>query len=159
MARVNPLVLPRPTRQVVHRQVGSGDTVTDLWFRALDTTEQFQALELANGKTKLYLTGDEKKPPHDFPPVGGAAVEGLSEALLQAVASLCLMQSDADENGQPVPDAPYTFEELVAMSITLPGVWSDMMQLASDVTKQNGEQSKNALGAGTASISTSPSGT
>lgn len=159
MARVNPLVLPRPTRQVVHALAGSGDNVADLWFRALDTTEQFQALELANGKIKLYITGDDKKPALDFPPVGGAAVEGLSEALLQAVASICLMQSDVDENGHPVPDAPYTFEELVAMSITLPGVWSDMMQLGSDVTKLNSEQSKNALGAGTASISTSPSGT
>ena len=157
MARVSPLHLPRPTRQVVHRQVGSGDNLADLWFRALDTTEQFQALELAAGKVKLYLTGDDKKPPVDFPPVGGAAVEGLSEALIQAVASICLMQSDVDENGHPVPDVPYSFEELVAMSITLPGVWNDMMQLGSDVTKQNSEQSKNVSGAGTASISTSPS--
>jgi len=157
MARLNPLIETRPTRRVFHREIRHGQKVSDFWFRALDTTEQFQALELAAGKIKLYLTGDDKKLPVDFPPVGGECVEGLSEALLQAVASLCLMQSDVDENGHPVPDTPYTFEEMVAMSITLPAVWNDMMQLGSDVTKQNNDQSKNALGAGTASICTSPS--
>lgn len=159
MARTNPLHLPRPTRQVVHRQVSQGENVSDFWFRALDTTEQFQALTLTKEKVKLYIDGDDRKPPIDFPPVGGEAVTGLSEDLLQTVAAIWMMQSDVDDAGLPVPDAPYTFEELVAMSLTLPAMWQEVMQLSSDVTRENSANLKNASREGSESTSVSPSAT
>ncbi|MCW3053293.1 MAG: hypothetical protein JWN14_2463, partial [Chthonomonadales bacterium] len=83
MARVNPMILPRPTRQVVYRQITDGRNVADFWLRARDATEDFQGLELIKEKVKLYITGDRQKDkdPVPFPPVGGEAVVKLSEAL------------------------------------------------------------------------------
>jgi len=143
MARLNPLIETRPTRRVFHREIRHGQKVSDFWLRALDTTQKFTALQIATDKTALYITGTDKKDAIDFPPVGGECVEGLSEALFQTVSSVFLMQSDADEEGRPVPDAPYTFDEMVGMTLTSPSIWSGLMEFAAEVTTISETDSKN----------------
>jgi hypothetical protein len=157
MARINPLHLPRPTRQVFHRVLTDGDQVSDFWFRALDTTQQFAAQSMAKEKVKLYITGDDKTPAYPFPPVGGQSVEGLTEEMLEVIAFVHAVQSDIDEAGSPVPDAPYTFEELVALSLTQPRMWGDVVELLGEVMQANKGDRKNASGEGGALTSGSPS--
>jgi hypothetical protein len=156
MARISPLHLPRPARQVLHREVADGDQTSDFWFRALDTTQQFAALSLAKEKTKIYITGDEKTPAYPFPAVGGEAVLGLTEDMMVSIAFVCTMQSDTTAEGAPVPEAPYTFEEWVAMSLTRPRMWSQVLDITAEVAKQNEAALKNAGGAVGTSTSGSP---
>lgn len=154
MARISPMILPIPEREVCHRQITDGKEVSDFWFRALDSTEQFGALALTNEKVKQYITGDkvEKTLAEPFPPVGGKALEKekLTPELFQAVAFIWAMQSDVDKEGNPVLDVPYTFEELIALSLTKPVMWGEVMTLSAEVTEKNAEALKNASGAGTA---------
>jgi hypothetical protein len=144
MARINPLHLPRPVRQVFHREIVDGDQTSDFWLRALDTTQQFAALGVAKDKVRLYITGDDKTPAYPFPPVGGEAVEGLTADMMETVAFVYAMQSDVTATGSPVPDVPYTFEEMVALSLTRPRMWGAVIDLVKEVTKSNASNRGNA---------------
>lgn len=77
----------------------------------------------------------------EFPYVGGRPVR-LSRTLLQNAATIVAMQQPRQDK-LPVYEIP----ELVAMSLTWPNAWKEIVGWANDLNRQAREQEGNASGA------------
>lgn len=163
MARINPLASTRPVRRVLSRQFTDPlhpNEPADFHLHALDPVEATAAIGLADEKIKFFIEGDKSKetPPHDFPAVGGEAVT-LNKQMCYAIAYITSMQSDVTEAGLPVTDDKYTFEEMVALSLTHQTMYAKLLAMQGELDDVQGEALKNASGARTVLVSVSPSNT
>lgn len=128
MAKVNPFALSRPLRKewtITLFDPSQPDLQPELSLTELNVIEQLAALEKAEALTQKYVKGSAQQPPLPFPPVGGQAVEGLSERVFEAA---CLI-----ERAQSGPDQDrYSAQEVVALMV-VPGFARALLEAASRV--------------------------
>lgn len=128
MGKVNPFALTRPPRKewrVTLSDPTQPDLQPQLALTELNVIEQLAALEKAEALTQKYVKGRDQLPPLPFPPVGGQAVEGLSERVFEAA---CLI-----ERAQSGPDQDrYSAQEIVALMV-VPGFARALLEAAARV--------------------------
>jgi len=120
MAKVNPFGLKRPEHRRETRTFTDPDQPgVELTFtlRTLDGAEMMIATEEAQGQIETWVTGNRDRPASQFPFVDGQPVQ-MTEGLCTACQFLAAMQCPDD------PHERYSFNELVALSVTAPMAWS-----------------------------------
>lgn len=128
MGRVNPFALTPPPRKewtVTLTDPSQPGVQPQLVLTELNVIEQLAALERAEALTEKHIKGTSQQPPLPFPPVGGRAVEGLSEKLFEAASLIERAQSG------PVEDR-YSAQEIVALMV-VPGFALALLDAASQV--------------------------
>jgi hypothetical protein len=127
-------------------------------LKKMEPHEIFEAAKLSSDMVKKYVTGDteEDTAPLAFPMIfnedgtPGEPVK-LNDFMCMAIAQVVIMQI-------PQPgEAPYNFEELVAMSYTFPHAFKGINKIVGELEEKRIELSKNRNGAGTLPLSDSPS--
>lgn len=134
MAKINAFALTRPKRAewtVTLHDPGQPDVTPTLQLTELNVIEQLAALEKSEVLTRKYVTGQgrpgepEFLAPLPFPPVGGQAVDGLSERVFEAA---CLIErAQAGDSS-----TRYSAAEIVAL-MTIPGFAKGILEAAQRV--------------------------
>lgn len=113
------------------------DRPVTISLHRLDTLESYEAYDLRQEMVAKYLAGDETyvategekgQAPVDFPPVGKKPVK-MSASLCEMCANYAVMQADVTDAGLPNTDK-LSFEQLVAMSATMPDAWNQLQTFA-----------------------------
>lgn len=134
MGKVNAFALARPKRTewtVTLQDPSQPAVAPTLKLTELNVIEQLAALEKSEALTRKYVTGQgrpgdpEYVAPLPFPPVGGEAVDGLSERTFEAA---CLVERA--QVGEP--GGRYSAAEIVAL-MTLPGFAKGILEAAQKV--------------------------
>ncbi len=140
--RVSPFNMPRPSRPVRMKVLTDPrwpKAKLPFYLRATDAADSHLVVEVAKRKIAQYINGKDGKgkDKEDFPPVGGLPVT-LTETFCFTVAGIAVMQVKGNPNL-----APYTFNELVALSLTMPSLWEDLIAFAEEVNSEADEDLKN----------------
>lgn len=134
MAKVNAFALTRPPRAewtLVLKDPVQPDVTPTLQLTELNVIEQLAALEKSEVLTRKYVTGQGRPgepdyvAPLPFPPVGGQAVDGLSERVFEAA---CLIERAQTGDSS----ARYSAAEIVAL-MTIPGFAKGILEAAQRV--------------------------
>jgi len=130
----DPFQFRRPGRTVYHKTFtdpAQPGEVLELSLRKADTIDMALAAAEIQRMTAKYLTGDDDMPPGPFPLVGGEAIPVSIELFSQACA-IYVMQAPPEESRQPRRWAP---EQLVAVSVTMPDAWSQVLRAAEEIRR------------------------
>lgn len=141
----NPFDLPRPGREVHHetfRDAAQPGVVLRLSLRAPDAVDMARMTVELERMTELYITGSEEVGPGPFPLVGGQSVT-VSRELFSPACIIAVMQAPPELSKQERRWEP---EHLVAISLTMPNAWSQIMRRAEEIRRSSGRAEGNSSG-------------
>jgi hypothetical protein len=130
----DPFQFKRPRREVRHLTfIDSAQPGMELKLslRRADTVDMARAASEIQRMAELYLTGSDDMPAGPFPLVGGEPVPVSMELFSQACA-VFVMQAPEGESKQPRMWAP---EQLVAISVTMPDAWSQILRACEELRR------------------------
>lgn len=148
--RIDPFALPVKARKQKRYKFtdDATGTVLEITFRALGPAGQLRVFDVAETLKAKYMTRKQM-----FPPVGGQPVD-VSETLFRS-AGMFYCMTVPDEN-----ERPYTPEDFVAMSVSLPDIWVQMADAVADLNSEEEEEGNEPEGEqSSGSPSTSSEGT
>lgn len=102
-----------------------------LQFKALDEPSMFMVAD-ETAKQIYARLGDPENgvKPAVAPIIVGGRIVHLSKTIIQTVVTFCLMQTSES------PDDCYTFDQFVAMSVTMPNAFRGVSTWADDLNKR-----------------------
>lgn len=126
--KVNPFSLNRPEPKYVEKDFTDSnhpDLVIHLKLKGLDVAEQIACAEATEKYVEKYMGVEpDWKPQTLFPLVGGQQVT-LSRYLLAQAVMLAFMQERSA--------TPYTIEDFVGISVTLPEAWMGISKVMGEL--------------------------
>jgi hypothetical protein len=130
---VNPFSLFMPAPVCETKTFSEGEHQATIKFKKLNGPEQIAAENFAYKMIEKYMGVDGNPPAYAFPLINGQQIV-LSEYLIKSCSYLFISQQ-VQEGVQP-----YQFESFVALSATLPAMFSDIFKFYSDLNKEKKDE-------------------
>lgn len=119
-----------------------------LHLAPLDSVDTYVGVDVAQHAIKQYIDGDPTNPepayhkPAPFQPIDGKSPI-ITESLCYTIGAIVAQMSPVDAEGKDVRDEAYTFDEIVAMSLTWPNAWEQVREFSAEVSKSGEKFLKN----------------
>lgn len=141
----DPFAFEVPEFEVHHKEftdsLQPGHTLK-LSLHKAGTIEKARGASELQRMVRLYVTGSDEMPPGPFPAIGGQVIP-VSPELFAEACGVAEMQASPEKSKQPRIWSP---EHLVAISITMPNAWEQILRFANELNRSG----KRAEGNGSA---------